>query len=85
VFVLIFYLQNGLGFSPLASGLAFLPMGFGNLISSSLTPKLVPKITVGILKIGAIVIILGYLLFIITSHQESNTGLQWSQLLSIYS
>jgi hypothetical protein len=51
-------------------------MGFGILISSLLTPNLVPKITVGILKIGAIVIILGYLLFIITSHQESNTELQ---------
>jgi MFS family permease len=82
VFVLTFYLQNGLGFSPLASGLTFLPMGFGILISSLLTPKLVPKIKVGILKIGAIIIIIGYLLFIITAHQESNTGLQWSQLLS---
>ena len=37
LFVLTFYLQNGLGFSPLASGLTFLPMGVGVLISSLLT------------------------------------------------
>ena len=36
LFVLTFYLQNGLGFSPLASGLTFLPMGVGVLISSLL-------------------------------------------------
>ena len=35
--IIVFYLQNGLGFSPLASGLTFLPMGVGVLISSLLT------------------------------------------------
>jgi EmrB/QacA subfamily drug resistance transporter len=81
IFVLTFYLQNGLGLSSLTSGLTFLPLGVGFLVSSSLTPKIVPKLDGGILKIGAIVIIIGYGLLIITTHQQSNIGLQWSQLL----
>jgi MFS family permease len=71
VFVLTFYLQNGLGFSPLASGLIYLPMGIGFLISSLLTPK-IPKLETGILKIGTIIMIIGYGLLVITGHQESN-------------
>lgn len=83
VFVLTFYLQNGLGYSPLASGLTFLPMGTGILISSLLTPKMVTKLETGILKIGTIVMITGYVLLVITEHQESSSiGLQWSQLLT---
>ena len=31
------------------------------------------------MKIGAIIIIIGYALIVITAHQESNIGLQWSQ------
>src|SRR5215467_5131512 len=81
VFVLTFYLQNGLGFSPLASGLIYLPMGIGFLISSLLTPKIVPKLETGILKIGTIIMIVGYGLVVITAHQESSIGLQSSQLL----
>src|SRR5215813_73740 len=81
VFVLTFYLQNGLGYSPLASGLIYLPMGFGFLISSLLTPKIVPKLETGILKIGTIIMIVGYGLVVITAHQESSIGLQSSQLL----
>ena len=81
IFVLTFYLQNGLGLSPLTSGLTFLPLGVGFLVSSSLTPKIVPKLDTGILKIGAIVIIIGYGLLIITTHQQGNFGLRWSQLL----
>jgi EmrB/QacA subfamily drug resistance transporter len=81
IFVLTFYLQNGLGLSPLTSGLTFLPLGVGFLVSSSLTPKIVPKLDAGILKIGAIIIIIGYVLLIITTHQESNIGLRWSELL----
>src|SRR5215831_7439686 len=81
VFVLTFYLQNGLGFSPLASGLIYLPMGIGFLISSLLTPKIVPKLETGILKIGTIIMILGYGLVVLTAHQESSIGLQSSQLL----
>ena len=81
VFVLTFYLQNGLGFSPLASGLIYLPMGIGFLISSLLTPKIVPKLETGILKIGTIIMIVGYGLVVLTAHQESTIGLQSSQLL----
>ncbi|MGA9154234.1 MAG: MFS transporter, partial [Candidatus Nitrosopolaris sp.] len=78
---LTFYLQNGLAFSPLASGLTFVPMGTGILISSLLTPKIVPKLGTSILKIGTIILIIGYGLLLITAHQES-IGLQWSQLLT---
>jgi MFS family permease len=81
VFVLTFYLQNGLGFSPLASGLIYLPMGIGFLISSLLTPNIVPKLETGILKIGTITMIVGYGLVVLTAHQESSIGLQSSQLL----
>jgi MFS family permease len=81
VFVLTFYLQNGLGFSPLASGLIYLPMGIGFLISSLLTPQIVPKLETGILKIGTIIMIVGYGLVVLTAHQESSIGLQSSQLL----
>lgn len=42
IFILSFYLQDGLGFSPLTSGLTFLPMGIGILITSLITPKIVP-------------------------------------------
>ena len=76
-----FYLQNGLGYSPLASGLIYLPMGIGFLISSLLTPKIVPKLETGILKIGTIVMIFGYGLVVITANQESSIGLQSSELL----
>jgi MFS family permease len=81
VFVLTFYLQNGLGYSPLASSLIYLPMGIGFLISSLLTPKIVPKLETAILKIGTIIMIIGYGLVVITAHQESSIGLQSSQLL----
>ena len=54
LFVLTFYLQNGLGFSPLASGLTFLPMGVGVLISSLLTSKILPKLYGRILSIGVV-------------------------------
>jgi predicted MFS family arabinose efflux permease len=81
VFVLTFYLQNGLGYSPLSSGLIYVPMGIGFLISSLVTPKIVPKLGTGILKIGTIIMVIGYGLLVITGHEESNIGLQWRQLL----
>lgn len=81
IFILSFYLQNGLGFSPLTSGLSFLPMGIGILISSLITPKIVPKLDANILKIGALVIIIGFGFLIVMTHQQWNIGLHWSQLL----
>ena len=81
LFTLTFYLQNGLRLSPIISGLTFLPLGVGFLVSSSLTPKIVPKLDAGILKIGAIIILIGYGLLIVTAHQESIIGLRWPQLL----
>ena len=81
VFVLTFYLQKGLGFPSLNSGLTFLPMGIGILISSLLSPKIVPKLDTGVLKIGIIILIIGYGLLVITAHQ-AEIVLQWSQLLT---
>ena len=81
LFVLTFYLQNGLGFSPLASGLTFLPMGVGVLISSLISSKILPKLDARILSIGACIEIMSLTLLVITAQHESNIGLQWSQLL----
>lgn len=81
LFILTFYLQNGLRLPPIISGLTFLPLGVGFLVSSSLTPKILPKLDAGILKIGAIIILIGYGFLIVTAHQDSITGLRWSQLL----
>ncbi|MGB8933751.1 MAG: hypothetical protein WCC17_01435, partial [Candidatus Nitrosopolaris sp.] len=52
------------------------------LISSLPTPKMVTKLEIGILKIGTIIMIIGYGLLVITAHQERSIGLQWSQLLT---
>ena len=81
IFILSFYLQNGLGLSPLTSGLTFLPMGIGILISSLITPKIVTKLDANVLKIGAFVIIIGFGFLIIITGQQGNIGLNWSQLL----
>jgi Na+/melibiose symporter-like transporter len=81
IFILSFYLQNGLDLTPLTSGLTFLPMGIGILISSLITPKIVPKLDANILKIGALVIITGFGFLIIITGQQGNIGLNWSQLL----
>jgi MFS family permease len=79
-FFLTFYLQYGLGFSPLATGLTFLPLGIGFVISSLLTPKIIPKLEIGTMKIGAIITITSFAFLIIAAHQQSNIGLQWPQL-----
>jgi hypothetical protein len=56
-------------------------MGIGIIISSLITPKIVPKLDANVLKIGALVIIMGFGLLIIITHQRGNMGLHWSQLL----
>jgi MFS family permease len=56
-FILTFYLQYGLGFSPLATGLTFLSLGIGFVISSLFTPKIIPKLEIGTIKIGTIITI----------------------------
>jgi predicted MFS family arabinose efflux permease len=75
-FFLTFYLQYGLGFSPLATGLTFLPLGIGFVIASLLTPKIIPKLEIGTMKIGAIITITSFAFLIIAAHQQSNIGLQ---------
>jgi EmrB/QacA subfamily drug resistance transporter len=75
-FFLTFYLQYGLGFSPLAAGLTFLPLGIGFVISSLLTPKIIPKLEIGTMKIGTIITITSFVFLIIAAYQESNIGSQ---------
>jgi predicted MFS family arabinose efflux permease len=78
LFILTFYLQNGLRLSPIISGLTFLPLGVGFLVSSSLTQDC-SKTRCWYFENWC-----NYnhhRLLIVTAHQESITGLRWSQLL----
>lgn len=44
IFIVVFYYQAVLGFSPLKTGLLMLPMGIASMVMSSKCPKLVPKV-----------------------------------------
>lgn len=58
-FTLALYLQLGLGFTPLAAGLTFLPIGIGFFLSSLLAPRAVPFLGAWVLRLGAIIMGLG--------------------------
>ncbi|QBD75549.1 MFS transporter [Ktedonosporobacter rubrisoli] len=61
-FILALYLQMGLGFSALAAGLTFMPLGIGFALTSLIAPRLVPHLGgTWILRSGAIVMFLGEL------------------------
>lgn len=58
-FTLVLFLQVGHGFSPLSSGLTFLPIGLGSFISSLLMPRFVARFGLAVLWRGAAILILG--------------------------
>lgn len=58
-FTLVLFLQVGHGFSPLSSGLTFLPLGLGSFISSLLMPRFVTRFGLRVLCSGAALLILG--------------------------
>jgi hypothetical protein len=50
---------------------------------SLITPKILAKLDANILKIGALVIIIGFRFLIIMTHQQWNIGLHWSPGISL--
>jgi MFS family permease len=56
---LTIYLQNGLHFTPLATGYAFTPFAIGFFLASTLSIKLAPVLGRSILSIGAAMMALG--------------------------
>lgn len=63
-FVLVLFLQQGLGLSPLASGLTFLPLGIGFAASSMLAQKLVKAFSEKVVYWGAILMLVSDLTLI---------------------
>jgi EmrB/QacA subfamily drug resistance transporter len=59
-FIFSVYLQNGLGFVPLQSACAFIPLGIGVLAASLLAPNLKKRLGNRLLQAGAILMIVGY-------------------------
>lgn len=60
------YLQVGLGFSPLAAGLATVPFSFGAMITSSFSAVLAAKMGRKVLSIGLVVMGVGMVALIMT-------------------
>lgn len=61
-FVLSVFFQDGLGYSPLSSGLAFTPIGLGFIGASLASPRMVKRIGRNILKLGFAVNAVAYAL-----------------------
>jgi EmrB/QacA subfamily drug resistance transporter len=59
--ILVLYLQIGLGFSPIEAGLATLPFSLGALLGSGVAVPLGPRLGKGLILIGALAQIGGYL------------------------
>lgn len=69
------YLQVGLGFSPLAAGLATVPFSFGAMITSSFSAVLAIKMGRKVLSIGMVIMGVGMVALIWTiNHFGSATG-----------
>jgi EmrB/QacA subfamily drug resistance transporter len=69
---LTIYLQNGMHFTPLATGYAFSAFALGFLIASTLSIKLAPLLGRAILNLGALLMGLGLLgvIYVIRAHGE---------------
>jgi MFS family permease len=61
---LAYYLQGGLGLSPLASGLTFLPLGIGFAATSVTVKRLVPRLGARVLALGALIMAAGLALVV---------------------
>ena len=57
-----------------------MPLGIGFVISSLLTPKIIPKLEIGTMKIGTIITITSIAFLIIAAYQQSNIGVQGLQM-----
>ncbi|HVH15042.1 MAG TPA: MFS transporter [Candidatus Angelobacter sp.] len=65
-FTFVLFLQSGLGFSPLASGLAFGIINVGFITASLLGPRLIPRFGTQVLSFGYAIQIVGFVAVLIT-------------------
>ncbi|MQA87035.1 MAG: MFS transporter [Streptosporangiales bacterium] len=79
LFILAVYLQTGLGFSPLRSGLTYTPAAVGFFITSLAAPRLVPLLGRRVLSTGYVIAALG-LLATATTAAAAGTGLHGWEL-----
>jgi EmrB/QacA subfamily drug resistance transporter len=66
--VLALYLQDGRGLSALASGLLFVPLGAGYLITSTLSGRIAARLGRQTLTVGTLVVATGYGLLALAAH-----------------
>jgi EmrB/QacA subfamily drug resistance transporter len=64
-FVLSLFLQDGMGVTPLASGLIFTPLGIGFIVSSLSTPQMVRRFGRETLRMGFTLDLIGFLLLFV--------------------
>lgn len=67
--VLALYLQDGHGLSALASGLLFVPLGLGYLVTSMLSGRIAARIGRQTLAVGALLVGVGYGLLAVAADQ----------------
>jgi Na+/melibiose symporter-like transporter len=72
-FVFSIYLQTGLGFSALATGLTVLPFAVGSGIASYRSSDIAKRLGKGVLALGAALMGLGMAFVIVTIHQTGTT------------
>ena len=72
-FVFSIYLQTGLGFSALATGLTVLPFAVGSGIASYRSSGIAKRLGKGVLALGAALMGLGMAFVIVTIHQTGTT------------
>jgi len=66
--VLALYLQDGRGLSALASGLLFVPLGGGYLITSTLSGRIAARLGRQTLTVGALTVAAGYGMLALAAH-----------------
>jgi EmrB/QacA subfamily drug resistance transporter len=72
-FLLAVFLQDGLGLTPLAAGLTFTAVGFGFIIASLASTRLVPRLGRHILSLGYALDVVGYVLAIVLLREYGTT------------
>jgi EmrB/QacA subfamily drug resistance transporter len=71
--LLAFYLQEGLGYTPLASGLMFTPPALGFAAGGLLAPRLTPRLGNGVLTLGYAVTAAGILALLLVAGLQGAT------------
>lgn len=76
--VLAVELQAGYAWSPLRTGMAFLPIAFGTALAAGIAIPLLPKLGKIVLQIGAVVMALGMVGLMITLHTHPHDLSFWN-------